>query len=199
MRGELSQLSAADDSHHIQQHEGDPADDPMTVAAALLDFKSTLETMAAAVHREHERAAFRESIIDRLHEENQRLRHGELEALLAPVRNGLFRVHDMARKAALQIKSNPGGGAQLLEAISDECSDILIGVGVERFEAVVGELYDPARHRLVTATAVLDELKDNTIAEAQSAGFATDLKVVRRADVVLARYEASAGNEDGLK
>lgn len=174
-----------------------PEADPAGVAAALLDLRSSVDAMVTALRLDHERAAFRESIIDRLHEENQQLRRGELEALLAPVRNGLFRVHDMARKAARQIAANPDGGARLLEAISDECADILLGVGVERFEATVGEPYDPVRHRPLAATAVADVRRDNTVAEAQAAGFATDAKVVRRADVVLARYESPEGEENG--
>ena len=192
-------MSETSDSIGMQEPRTDPADDPTPVPAGLRDVKSTLDEILTTLRREHERAAFRESIIDRLHEENQRLRHGELEALLTPVRNGLFRVHDMARKAASQIRSNPGGGAQLLEAISDECADVLMGVGVERFEAVVGEPYDPVRHRPLAATTVADVLRDNTIAEAQAAGFVADVKVVRRADVVLARYEGSQALEDGLK
>lgn len=187
------------DSIERQEPPTDLQGDPAGATAALLDLRSTLDTMIATLRREHERAAFRESIIDRLHEENQRLRHGELEALLTPVRNGLFRVHDMARKAAKQIVSHPGGGAQLLQAISDECADILVGVGVERFEAVVGEPYDPVRHRPLAATTVSDVLRDNTVAEAQAAGFVMDVRVLRRADVVLARYQGPQVEENRAK
>ncbi len=161
------------------------------------DIASTLDNLAAAIRQEHERAAFRESVIDRLHEENQRLRRGELEALLSPVRNGLFRLHDMARKAAAQVRSNPdsspssspGSTADLLDAVADEAVDILTGVGVERFETVVGEVYDPVRHRPVAAAAAANAVEDNTIAEVRAAGFATADRVIRRADVVVARFE----------
>jgi molecular chaperone GrpE (heat shock protein) len=160
---------------------------------AVAELRSVLDDLVQEVRREHERAAFRESVIDRLHEENQRLRRGELEALLAPVRNGLFRVHDMARKAARQAAPASRSAAQMLDAVADECVDVLTGVGVERFDAVVGERYDPARHRPVGAVPAEDALQDNTIAHARAAGFATDQRVVRRADVVVARYEAPEG------
>ncbi|HZM74301.1 MAG TPA: nucleotide exchange factor GrpE [Candidatus Limnocylindrales bacterium] len=171
----------------------DAARPEVVIDPAAPEMRSILDDLVAEVRREHERAAFRESVIDRLHEENQRLRRGELEALLAPVRNGLFRVHDMARKAARQVSSTSDNAAQLLDAVADECVDILTGVGVERFEAVVGERYDPARHRPVASARAEEALQDNTIAQSRTAGFATDQRVIRRADVVVARYEAPEG------
>jgi molecular chaperone GrpE (heat shock protein) len=192
---------------------------------ALLEAIAALESRVAelvtAANREHERAAFRESVIDRLHGENERLRRGELEALLEPVRGGLFRLHDMARRGATQWRAVPdltrADGAALLDAVAEEAADVLVGVGVKRFEAVVGEAYDPGRHRPVAATPVAEAWRDNTVAEVRLAGFATvdaalapaepgvaaaepgltmTERVIRRADVVVARFDPAATGHD---
>lgn len=161
---------------------------------ALRGLPAMVETWASAAEREHERAAAREAVIDRLHAENQQLRRGELQALLEPIRNGLFRLYDMARQAAAQCRAAGQAGADLLEAVADEAATILVGVGVERFDAVVGEAYDADRHRPVAVVAVTESHRDGTVAATRTSGFATADRVVRRADVVLARF--TAGSSD---
>lgn len=80
--------------------EVDSADGPVSEppAATLSDIHSTLSVLVSVVEREHERATHREAIIDRLHEDNQLLRRGELQALHEPVRNALYRLHDMVKR-----------------------------------------------------------------------------------------------------
>jgi molecular chaperone GrpE (heat shock protein) len=155
---------------------------------------AALEKLIGVTEREHERAAFRERVIDDLHAENVRLRRGELDMLLEPVRSGLMRVHDLASRAAVQSRSSgeldPGRGAALLDAVADEAADALVTVGMERYEAVVGEVYDAGRHRPVGAVEVANLAQDNTVVQVRSAGFARPDKVVRRADVVVGRYLA---------
>jgi molecular chaperone GrpE (heat shock protein) len=159
---------------------------------SLATIPSRLDALVVSIEKEHQRAAFRESVIDRLHTENQQLRRGELEALLEPVRGGLFRVHDMARRAAAQCRATEPAGAQLLDAVADEAADVLLSVGVERFDAVPGELFDPARHRQVGVAAADDKLPHGTVTTSRAAGFTAGVKVVRKASVVVARHPADA-------
>src|SRR3954467_6922869 len=62
------------------------------IEASLTHIHSVLADLARTAGREHDRAAHREHVIDRLHEENQRLRHNEMQPALEPVRTSLYRL-----------------------------------------------------------------------------------------------------------
>jgi molecular chaperone GrpE (heat shock protein) len=196
VEGAPADLLLSDDPQAVKPRPRDEAVDALRQAVnALGVIPSKLEALLSSMEKEHERAAFRESVIDRLHAENQQLRRGELEALLDPVRGGLFRVHDMARRAAEQCRAAAQGGAELLDAVADEAADVLRSVGVERFEVSPGEDYDATRHRSVGAVAVDEAWRDRTVFDARSAGFtAPGGRVIRKANVVVARYSGAAGS-----
>lgn len=164
------------------------------VAAELGEISSALVRLTAAVDRENERAAHREAIIDRLHEDNQVLRRGEIQAIHEPVRAALYRLHDMVRREserwAAPQPPDPVHVAPLLTAVADEIAEALARSGVERFTVKPGEVYDAARHRPVaTEPAERPEL-DGTVASARTDGFEQCDRVVRRAEVVVARFAA---------
>ncbi len=81
------------------------------VLGGLAAIRSELSALNAALEREHERAAFREDIIDRLHAENQQLRRSELEATLEPVRSALYRLYDLAEREADRWMAAGAAGA----------------------------------------------------------------------------------------
>jgi molecular chaperone GrpE (heat shock protein) len=158
----------------------------------IAGLESRVDELVAAAGREQERAAFRESVIDRLHAENQTLRRGELDAMFQPVRDGVVALHDLARRAAGQYRRTEQAtaerGAALLEAVAEEAAEILSRLGVSRIEPVTGELFDPGRHRGVGTALAAQPWQDNTIVELSAIGFALAEKVIRRAEVVVARY-----------
>ncbi|WP_030172514.1 nucleotide exchange factor GrpE [Spirillospora albida] len=165
---------------------------PAEVAAALAGLSARLD-------REHERAAHREAVIDRLHEENQRLRRGELLGMLEPVRAALFRLHDEANRAAERLSRpgdppDPAQTARLLTAVADEIADALARIGVERFTAEPGDPYDAARHRPVEAAAVTDPGLADTVVTVRADGFEQDGRVLRKAEVAVGRF---GGGADG--
>jgi molecular chaperone GrpE len=174
------------------------APDGLTHQIAAL--QSRVDELAAAAAREQERAAFRESVIDRLHAENQTLRRGELDTMFQPVRDGVVALHDLARRAAGQYRRTeeptPERGAALLEAVAEEAADVLARLGISRIEPVAGELFDPGRHRGVATVPTPEPWQDNTIVEVSAIGFALAEKIIRRAEVVVARhYEGEQGEE----
>ncbi len=102
--------------------------------------------LAARLDREHERAAHREAVIDRLHEENQRLRRGELQGCwsrprgaVPAARPGAPRVRP-ARRARAGRTARPRQTALLLAALADDVADALARLGVERFTVEAGAL-----------------------------------------------------------
>lgn len=174
--------------------------------AALSHVPEKLAQLQSAVAREQERAAFREEIIDRLHNENQQLRRSELEATLEPVRAGLYRLYDYARREAdrwaLAGKENPNASQQsdaslysmfsgqvgaLFAAFAEEAVEVLARTGVEPFEVAKGERYDMALHRPVDTVAVDDPEWDGLVIETVSSGFVRGEQIARRADVVVAQ------------
>ncbi|WP_064743427.1 nucleotide exchange factor GrpE [Actinomadura rifamycini] len=165
----------------------DPVKDGRDDAAFRAEVRDALAGLAARLDREHERAAHRESVIDRLHEENQRLRRGELHAMLEPVRAALYRVHDQARRLA--AAEDAGATADLLDALADDVADALARLGVERFRAEPGQPYDPSRHRPVAVAAVAEPGRDGTVVEARSDGFEEGGRVLRKAAVCVGRLE----------
>ncbi|TDD36391.1 nucleotide exchange factor GrpE [Actinomadura sp. KC06] len=164
---------------------GDP--DGEAFRAGVTD---ALTGLAARLDREHERAKHREAVIDRLHEENQRLRRGELQAMLEPVRAALYRLHDQARRESGRLAApdlaeppDPRETALLLAAVADDVADALARLGVERFTVEPGAPYDAARHRPVAVTPVDDPMRDGTVTAAESDGFEQSGKVLRKAAV----------------
>jgi molecular chaperone GrpE (heat shock protein) len=171
---------------------GDEADG----AAFRADVREALAELAARLDREHERAAHREAVIDRLHEENQRLRRGELQGMLEPVRAALYRLHDQARRESDRLAApgpaeppDPRQTALLLAALADDVADALARLGVERFTVEAGAPYDASRHRPVAVTPVADPLRDGTVTAVQSDGFEQSGRVLRKAAVSVGKLD----------
>ncbi|GII96759.1 nucleotide exchange factor GrpE [Sinosporangium siamense] len=151
------------------------AADPITLA---------LGHLTAELKREHDRAAHREAIIDRLHADNRELRHGLLQEALTPVRAGLYRLYDMASREAARLAGEGGELAHmrvLLSAIADEVAEVLARTGAERLETAPGEPFDPARHRAVAR----DAGPGGHVTAVHAEGFRLGDRVLRKTEVTI--------------
>ncbi|GLZ08686.1 hypothetical protein Acsp03_61520 [Actinomadura sp. NBRC 104412] len=176
---------------------GEPAPSPVPggepTPAGTAEIMAALAELTRRLDREHERAAHRERVIDRLHEENQALRRGELQSALEPVRASLYRLHDLVRREARRWAElldrpeppDPAHAAALLAALADEVADALERTGVRRFTVEPGEPHDAARHRPVAAEPVTDPAAAGTVLAVRSDGFERDGRVVRKAETVV--------------
>ncbi|GAA4616331.1 hypothetical protein GCM10023195_72570 [Actinoallomurus liliacearum] len=169
---------------------GSPGGPGPSGAASLDEIRSLLAGLTETVGREHERAAHRERVIDRLYEDNQRLRHGELQAAFEPVRAALYRLYDLVRREAERETVDAAHTPVLLAAIADELAEVLARTGVERMPVAAGEAFDPARHRPAGVQDVDDAELDGTVARVQRAGFVRGDRIARRAEVIVARVAA---------
>ena len=163
---------------------------PGALSEGLAALQSGLDRLIAVTEREHERAAHREKIIDRLHEDNQELRRGELQAMLDPIRTSLYRLHDMVRRESRRWTEDGGDPAHvgpLLSAIADEIAEALARAGAERYTADPGEPFDQARHKPVDTMAVTDPALDGTVMAARRDGFRRGEQILRRAEVVIGK------------
>jgi molecular chaperone GrpE len=170
-------------SAHASAGDNGPVD--AAQAEGLADLKATVDRLIAATEREHERAAHREAVIDRLHDDNQMLRRGEIQTIFEPVRSALYRLHDMVRREAVQCSMEPTGS--LLCTIADEIAEALARTGAERFVVSPGEPFDPVRHRPVGTAPVTDPALDGAVVEARTDGFAQGEQILRKAGVVIGR------------
>lgn len=151
--------------------------------------------LAEQVARGHERAGHREQIIDRLHAENQELRHGLLQEALAPVRAGLYRLYDTVQREASRWQGPQPPSAEhvgaLLEAVTEEVAEVLARTGVERIETTPGEPYDRGLHRPV-GTEPVETDRDGLVVAVLADGFASGERVLRKAGVVVGRAPVTA-------
>ncbi|MGI5163465.1 nucleotide exchange factor GrpE [Spirillospora sp. CA-253888] len=177
------------------EQTGERADRPE--AAGLAE---ALAALTERLDREHERAAHREAIIDRLHEENQRLRRDELQSALEPVRTALYRLHDQVRRAAADWAAEPPAperAAALLESVAGDVLDALAGTGVERFRVEPGVPYDASRHRPVDVETVTDPALAHTVRAVHTEGFERAGRVVRKAGVCVGKPAPDGGAGTG--
>lgn len=160
----------------------DVVSEPVTadegLAAVLAELVAIREQLTAA----HDRAAARERVIDRLHDENQRLRAGELRLVLRPVLVELQRLRNDTRKQAASLPATltPAGAAELLESFAYSLELVLERADVRVVRAETGEIFDPACHRAVGVAPAEDPAQDGTVAQALTDGY-FDLSVNRTA------------------
>ncbi|WP_248959491.1 nucleotide exchange factor GrpE [Sphaerisporangium perillae] len=160
------------------------------LARQVEELTRRLAALAETAGREHDRAAHREQVIDRLHTENQQLRHGLLQEALTPVRAGLYRLHDtVTREAARWQAPDPPAAelaGRLFAAIAEEVAEALGRTGAERAGVKAGDAYDPALHR-PAGTRAVEAGADGTVVEVLAEGFAMGERVLRKASVVVGR------------
>ncbi|WP_245238004.1 nucleotide exchange factor GrpE [Streptomyces roseochromogenus] len=145
----------------------------------------------AALARQQQLAERREEVVTRLHDEVERLRRGEMETALDLVRHSLIRLHDQILRQAEHVTAPLGVDElrDLLTALADEAADTVARTGVERYVPRPGEEFDMVLHRPVGRVAAEGPETDRTVARVVAAGFVQGERVVRKADVVVSRWE----------
>jgi molecular chaperone GrpE len=136
-------------------------------AVSVEDLGKRLAAVEEQLGEFHRRAAHRELIIDRLHEENQRLKQGAHRVVLEPVVADLIRLHDQLAREARRA----GDDGALIASFADEVAEILDRCGIEVFVAAVGEAYQSDRHRPLAVVPTAEPELHNTVAESVAAGF----------------------------
>jgi molecular chaperone GrpE (heat shock protein) len=168
---------------------GDVLDLLNSVCAALAELRDELR-------RTNDRAVAHERLIERLHDENQRLRAGERQLVLRPVLVDLQRLrNDLLREADTVPEGRTAAqAAALLTSFAHSVEQVLERGGVLVVRPKVGEVFDPAQHQAVDVVHV-DEGEDGTIARAVSDGYrdtVTDRMLTPASVVVRRRIPAPA-------
>lgn len=128
--------------------------------------------------------------VDRLHQENQRLRQGELGQALAPVLRDLIRLADQLVELD-RSSSDPGRSDAALA--QRQVVEILSRAGVDPFVVEVGEAFDARRHQGIGRQVTDDPVLDGTVAVVRRVGYRTgDGGVLRPAEVEVHRHVAAS-------
>ncbi len=139
----------------------------------LAELGRELGGLRAEIGREHDRAAAREQVIDRLHEENQRLRAGERLLLLRPLLTDLQRLrHDMLRTAAgLPAGFDAEAARGLLRSYAASLELTLERGGVTVVVPAPGAAFDPSTHRATGVVPAIGPEQEATVAEVVLDGY----------------------------
>jgi molecular chaperone GrpE len=168
--------------------------------AALAELAGRLAKVEEQLAEFHRRAAHRELVIDRLHEDNSELRSGLNRIILEPVVADLIRLYDQLDRESRRLESNAENW-RLMRSFADDVALILDRCGIEVFSAEPGEPFQPDRHRPLAVVPCDDQARHNTVAEVLAAGFAEreSGRVRRPVQARFHRYIPTAGaaEQDG--
>jgi molecular chaperone GrpE len=121
----------------------------------------------------HRRSAHREAVIDRLHEENQKLRDEIRASVFDPITADLMRLYDSFRRDADRLTESGAdpGLVKLMESYADDVELILDRCGLEPFSAAVGEPFRRGTHVVAGMVEASDPAQRDQIAEVIAVGF----------------------------
>lgn len=144
----------------------------------------------------------RELVIDRLHQENQKLKRGELQQVQLPIFRDLIRLYDDLKLTASKYSDQSTAGSENfvkdLICYAETIIDILYRYGVEKIEARAGEDFNSKEHKAVAATPVAEIEQDRKISRIIRDGFKAETRIIRNVEVEVSRY-AAPKIEDGAQ
>jgi molecular chaperone GrpE (heat shock protein) len=136
----------------------------------------------------------RESVIDRLHRENQKLKQGELQQAVLPIFRDLIRLYDDLKSTASKYSDQEGAGNENvvkdLSCYGETVIDILYRYGVEKIEARAGDDFSSKEHKAVAAAPTAEQGQDRKISRIIRDGFSAEAKIIRNVEVEVLRYAA---------
>ncbi|MGH3922398.1 MAG: nucleotide exchange factor GrpE, partial [Pseudonocardiaceae bacterium] len=152
-------------------------------------------TLAEVVQRlagDSDRALARERVIDRQHEEIERLRSTERAGQLRPVVTDLCRLRNGLLRQAGTVPDEMSGPqvAALLDSFAATAAEALERCGVAVLPREVGAAFVSSRQQVAAIVEINDPERDGTVAEVVQDGYAEidSGKVVIPARVRLYRY-----------
>jgi molecular chaperone GrpE len=146
-----------------------------------------------------ERAVARERVIDRQHEEIERLRAAQRAGQLRPTVIDLYRLrNDLLRQAATVPAEITGDDvADLLRSYADTVAEALERCGVVVLPRETGTAFVPGRQQVALVVKTDDPCRDGSVAAIVQDGYAeTGGTVVAPARVELYRYAAKETTDE---
>jgi molecular chaperone GrpE len=141
--------------------------------AELSYISDRLDDLVSQGAEYHRRSVHREAIIDRLHEENQKLRDEVRSSVFDPIAADLMRLYECFRRDADRLTESGAdpGLVKLMESYADDVELILDRCGLEPFSAAVGEPFRRGDHVVADTVEAVDPAQRDRIAEVVAVGF----------------------------
>ncbi|MGO9976103.1 MAG: nucleotide exchange factor GrpE [Solirubrobacteraceae bacterium] len=157
-----------------------PPDGLTELAAEVRALSGRLEALAKQLQRQQD-------VVHRLHEENQRLRLGEVQEAVAPLARDLI---DLIDRSARIRASAENGDARDLQVIESGILQALRRNGVERREVHAGTSFDPATQLAVSVLDTHHAALHERIAEVLKQPYVrtSDRRLLREAEVAVYRF-----------
>jgi len=148
---------------------------PTPPGGAVSDLVEQLTVLARRVDELARLRRHDVELVDRLHEENTRLRQGELTEAMSPLLRGLIRLHDQMSSLGADDPQSVAGilRKQLLQVLD-------IAADVRPYIAVPGSQFDPTRHLALRGVATDEPNRDRTVARGVRPGFVRGTSTVLR-------------------
>jgi molecular chaperone GrpE len=142
-------MSDAEEERPSGPAEDDPGEPAGAVLAAVSELRASLAGLQSQAARDHDRAQAREAVIDRLHEEVERLRAGEARALLRPAVTDLRRLRDdlLTQSRSVPEAMTRDEVTALLESYADSVELTLERCGIVAVRPAPDTRFDPRQHQ----------------------------------------------------
>ena len=191
-------IEPSDAGNSPASHSEAPAD----CASGLSEISERLRELEEQVAEYHRRSAHREAVIDRLHQENQRLQDEARGLAFDPITADLIRLYDGLHQEAARLAGSELAGseaeagiAKLLESYAEDVELILDRCGLEPFTAEPGDPFKVGEHAVVATVDSPGEDQDNTVAAVTAVGFRQRITGQVKRPVRAKFYRASKPSE----
>ena len=153
------------------------SDSPPALDTVLSDLGEGLARIEAAIEAGFGATEKRETILDALHQENQKHRRNLLLSAMEPLLTGLIQLHDMMVDTLDRAECEPEKfDREKLRAdiafFLDEVIEILARQGIERYADDRGTAFDGYRHEPLKTIPVEDPAENGRIQKVVKKGFA---------------------------
>jgi molecular chaperone GrpE (heat shock protein) len=143
-----------------------------TVIGTQQEIIERLELIEQQAGEYQRRSAHAESVIDRLHAENQELRDNARSSVFEPVAADLIRLYDSLSQEADRLAGAEAAPAvaKLMMSFADDVELTLDRCGFEPVGAAAGDPFIVGQHAAVGVDATDDESLNNTVARVVATG-----------------------------
>lgn len=177
---------------HVPGEPVSPTELRDELALRLAAMEAALLDLTRRLAGENDRALARERVIDRQHEEIERLRSIERAGQLRPVVTDLGRLRNGLLRQAGTVPAEMTGSqvANLLDSFAATVEETLERCGIAVLACAVGAAFEPKCHQVVGVVEIDDPERDGTVAEVLQDGYAEidGEKVVVQTRIRLHRY-----------
>ena len=185
----------------VPANGGGPGEGDGAVLAALNELRASLARLESHASRDHDRAQAREAVIDRLHAEVERLRAGEVRALLRPTVTDLRQLREDLLTQARSVPEaiTRGEATMLLESYADSVELILERCGIVAVRPTPDSKFDPRQHQVSDVAETGDRDLDGLVAGIVSDGYAEadSGRPVAPARVIVYRHVGGGASLEG--